>query len=169
MKDREMKKAINEFLQQSNFIEREYGDVALKDAKRAWKFAYENMGLNMNIDYVVEIHRLLMRRLRPDIAGKIRACDVWIGGHRVPFISEKLIQADILMKVLFEMYIHGDFDKELKAKQIHIAFEAIHPFEDGNGRVGRILYNIHRLKMGLPIHVIHEGDEQFEYRQWFRK
>jgi len=37
----------------------------------------------------------------------------------------------------------------------------------GNGRVGRILYNIHRLLLGLPIHVIHEGKEQKEYYTWF--
>ena len=52
-------------------------------------------------------------------------------------------------------------------KMIHVIFEKIHPFRDGNGRVGRILYNIHRLLVGLPIHIIHEGVEQMEYYKWF--
>ena len=55
------------------------------------------------------------------------------------------------------------------AKDTHIMFENIHPFEDSNGRTGRILYNIHRLNLGLPIHIIHEGDEQMEYYKWFQK
>jgi len=72
------------------------------------------------------------------------------------------------MRVCFEMLARGTFNKEERSKQIHVAFEDIHPFVDGNGRVGRILYNIHRIKLGLPIHIIHEGEEQKEYYKWFK-
>ena len=53
-------------------------------------------------------------------------------------------------------------------KRWHIQFEHIHPFEDGNGRVGRILMNFQLVKKGLPILVIHEGKEQREYYKWFK-
>jgi hypothetical protein len=59
--------------------------------------------------------------------------------------------------------------KEVFIKQWHINFEGIHPFEDGNGRIGRILMNLQRLSVGLPILIIHEGEEQFEYYKWFKK
>lgn len=162
-----MKKEIKEFLQESNRIEGEYSSVADHDAYEAWNYAFKNRG-KINIAYILEIHRLLMRHLRPDIAGKIRDCDVYIGGQRKPFISESLIEGELLMRVCFEIIMRGALDKRKKAKEVHIAFENIHPFQDGNGRVGRILYNIHRLKLGLLIYIIHSGEEQSEYYGWFR-
>ena len=54
-------------------------------------------------------------------------------------------------------------------KRWHIQFEHIHPFEDGNGRTGRILMNLQLRKRGLPIMVIHEGKEQSEYYKWFKE
>jgi hypothetical protein len=53
-------------------------------------------------------------------------------------------------------------------KKAHVAFETIHPFVDGNGRIGRILMNWQRLQEGLPILIIHEGPEQMEYYKWFK-
>ena len=50
----------------------------------------------------------------------------------------------------------------------HITYEKIHPFVDGNGRTGRIFMNWQRIKAGLPILIIHEGEEQKEYYKWFR-
>lgn len=51
--------------------------------------------------------------------------------------------------------------------QDHIAFENIHPFIDGNGRMGRILLNWQRVKADLPILIIRESERQ-EYYSWFR-
>jgi len=162
-----MKKKILEFLEESNHIEGEYSDIAYKDSIKAWEYAFNDKD-NITLSYILKIHEILMKRLRPDIAGKIRDCDVYIGGQRKFFISETLIRADLQMKVCFEMISHPVAGwEEHKAKQLHIDFENIHPFVDGNGRVGRILYNIHRLRLGLDLHVIHTGDEQKEYYKWF--
>lgn len=161
-----MKDEIVEFLQQSNYIEKELSDIALDDAILAWEFAYKNKD-KINLDYVLEIHKLLMKRLRPDIAGKWRHCDVFIGGNRKIFISEALIKTDVQQKVLFEMLAKGNFDKECKVYVTHVRFEKIHPFEDGNGRVGRILWQIHRLKLNLPIKIIYE-ENKFAYYKWFQ-
>lgn len=169
------KDILLDFLRQSNNIEREYSEQALKDSMRAWRWAYVNRD-KIDLDYIIKVHWLLMRNLRPDIAGKIRDCDVWIGGHRKIFISEALIK-DQLEKFIHDMGVSRLANKENFAKRCHINFEEIHGFVDGNGRTGRILYNIHRLKLGLPIHVIcgwKDGDkkyhpEQDAYYQWFRK
>lgn len=162
---------IDEFLQESNNIEDERSEIAFDDAKLAWEYAYENRD-KVTLSYILEIHRILMNRINPRIAGKIRDKDVWIGGQHKRFISRKIVEGELLVRVCFEMMVHmisTDDRKELRAKQVHIVFEDIHPFEDGNGRVGRILYNIQRLKLDLSIHVIHEGKEQIEYYNWFRK
>ena len=57
---------------------------------------------------------------------------------------------------------------EESIKGMHVGFEMIHPFPDGNGRVGRLIYCWMREKMGLPIHIIKESEKQGYYK-WFPK
>jgi fido (protein-threonine AMPylation protein) len=109
-----------------------------------------------------------MQRLNPAIAGKFRDCDVWVGRDYRPYISESYFVSG-LHAVLCNMepsFVAVD-SVEDRIKGTHALFEHLHPFVDGNGRVGRILYNIHRLNLGLPIHIIHVGAEQREYYKWF--
>jgi len=56
--------------------------------------------------------------------------------------------------------------KEVLSKKLHVHYEAIHPFIDGNGRTGRMFMNYWRVKVGLPILVIKEL-ERHEYYEWF--
>ena len=166
---------VNEFLQHSNYIENERSDGALADAWEAWDYAYSHRqqlilgGSNWRVCYMLDIHKLLMYRLNPKIAGKIRNCGVWIGGKRKVFVSIQLIEEEL--QRIVNMMDTGQYPYievgNTWPKQTHIAFEAVHPFEDGNGRTGRILMAIHCLKLGLPIHIIHEGVEQLEYYKWF--
>lgn len=160
-------------LRQSNQIEGEYSEVAFEDAIKAWN--YLNVQKKLTPEVILEVHRLLMRNLRPDIAGMWRNCDVWIGGEKKAFTSvkelEMLMEAFCLADILSTEAIE---DKEEFAKDEHIAFEDVHPFEDGNGRVGRLIYQWRRMKLGLPIHIIHadlnKGDEseQRAYYKWFK-
>jgi len=161
---------LTEFLKHSNYIENEYSQQAFEDAELAWDYAYKNRH-NINISIILGIHNRLMRRLNCRIAGKFRNCDVWIGGNLRRFISE-LCFRERLKQVLFMTKLidqtKSDNYKIEKIKKLHIDFEEIHPFEDGNGRVGRILYNINRLNNGLDLHIIHKGKEQMEYYKWFK-
>lgn len=149
-----------EFLRESNAIEREYSDMALDDAMEAFRFAYANKN-QFTVEYILEIHKLLMIRLNKRIAGKIRKVDVWVGSRKCLDPKE--------IKVHLEAWLEHAFTKkdEEGIRHSHIAFEKIHPFEDGNGRTGRILMNIQRINAGLPIMIIHEGKEQMSYYRWF--
>ncbi len=154
-----------EFLEQSNFIEDERSMTALLDAIEAWEYI-ENVP-SMKMHHVIEAHRLLMRNLDPRIAGRLRNVNVRVGMHSCP---DHLVVFDRL---------HGWTDRVNRspnggrgpdkwAEMLHVSFEKLHPFEDGNGRVGRILWNWHRKRLGLPVKVVHEGEEQFAYYKIFR-
>lgn len=155
-----MKKEEIEFLFESNKIEREYSKEALEDAKQTWTIAKLNSKNSNKIEYILRVHKRLLKRLNPRIAGKIRKCDVSIGG-RLGISPEKIeVELKKLLKIIPKTH-H-------EIKTWHIIFEQIHPFEDGNGRTGRILMNIQRLKIGLSILIIHEGKEQMKYYEWFK-
>ncbi len=163
-------KEVREFLQQSNFIEDERSGVAMEDSLRAWKYAI-NFKEEWNVNFILKVHRLLMRRIRPDIAGKLRDCDVWIGGKRKIFISEALLKEELKtwleicdLKKIIDL---TDEEKWEEIKFWHVWIENVHPQEDGNGRLFRLLMNIQRLKVNLPVKIIHEGIEQRYYYEWF--
>lgn len=158
------KNHIKEFLIESNNIEREYSEEGYDDAKKAWDWAISQSDKDMmSVDYILNIHKILMQRLRPDIAGKVRHCAVIIGNTICKAKSEKNLKSEI--KIWIENY--SIKRKEEEVKFAHVMFEHIHPFEDGNGRTGRILLNIQRLNADLPILIIHEGKEQMKYYKWF--
>lgn len=165
-----------EFLKQSNWIESEYSDQALIDAMYAWDYFKNFNNSIFSLETILHCHYLLMKNLNPRIAGKIRNCDVWIGGCHKPFISQQLIEDNIKQFCIninksINKYANCLFnrfnEKEKSAKDLHIQFEYIHGFEDTNGRTGRILYACHRLKLNLPIKIIYEREKQ-EYYKWFK-
>lgn len=152
-------KELEEFLRESNAIESVYTNEAKIDAWDAWKFLFQFDELTLS--RILECHRLLMKNLNNRIAGKIRNVDVYVGGM-VKLNPLKIIEELNDLTLIYPM-------TEEQIKQWHVNFEDIHPFEDGNGRTGRLLLNWQRVKNGLPILIIHEGHEQYEYYRWFRE
>lgn len=81
-----------------------------------------------------------------------------------PEMEQWIVNANDVVQNGKEEPIH--FLDELIRKH-HIRFEKIHPFIDGNGRVGRMLMNWQRIKVGLPLLIIWE-DEKSDYYKWFK-
>lgn len=150
---------LEEFLRESNLIEREDSEIAYEDAYKAWRFL-ENFD-KLTLDRILETHKILMERLNPEIAGKLRTCTVRVGFHIAP--RPEKVQG------LLERWIEicGDAKIEGNIRKAHVEFEEVHPFEDGNGRTGRIIMNWQRIKAKLPLLVIHAGAEQDLYYSWW--
>jgi len=93
-----------------------------------------------------EMHAKLMARGRGSekAPGEFRRSQNWIGGTRpgnAQFVPPPPQQVELCMAAL-ESFIHGEADTApvlLKAALAHVQFETIHPFLDGNGRLGRLL------------------------------
>ena len=160
-------KLEKEFLFESNKIEREYSKEALEDSIIAWDWAKKQKG-HTNKKLILGIHKRLMKRLNPRIAGKFRKVGV---GVMVKGVFKEAIHWNEIKDELNQLCNQGIYPvfSESMIKSWHIQFEHIHPFEDGNGRTGRILMNLQRLKERLPLLIIHEGKEQMEYYKWFKK
>tara|TARA_Y100000310_G_C20569082_1_gene757056 strand:+ start:158 stop:655 length:498 start_codon:yes stop_codon:yes gene_type:complete len=155
---------LAEFLKESNYIEKEYSGQAFVDAMVAWDYAFDGRE-DINLKYVLGIHGFLLENLWPEIAGKVRKGGVKIGGRKYERKPKKVLEGEIKdwIKSCEGMTCEED------VRQAHIRFEHMHPFRDGNGRVGRILMNVQRLNLGLDLLVIHEGWEQSNYYRWFKQ
>jgi len=151
-----------EFLKESNAIEGVYDDDSLQQAVYAWEYLKKQKKLTPSV--ILKVHKKLMinQPLLPSQIGYFRTEQVWVGGQEgihhsyIPMGIRHWCAGGTDSRFLTDRMIKAD----------HIAFERIHPFIDGNGRVGRMLMNWQRLNAGLPILVIKEAEKQVYYL-WF--
>jgi len=105
-------------------------------------------GLPLSMRLVNETHRRLMKGVRgaSKQPGEIRRSQNWIGGTRpgnAVFVPPPPHELGRLLSNL-EKYIHREDDLPplVRAALVHVQFETIHPYLDGNGRIGRLLITL---------------------------
>ena len=102
--------------------------------------------LPISLRLIREIHERLMHGVRGQHAapGEFRSTQNWIGGRTINTARYVPPPVEQMKRALdsFEVYIHNKehlYPPLVRLAFIHYQFEAIHPFADGNGRVGRLL------------------------------
>ncbi len=105
---------------------------------------------------------MLLGGINDDYAGRIRRSGeyVRVGWHIAP--------APELVKPMLEDIIHrynSNRDKYFleKIAEFHLQFETIHPFCDGNGRMGRLIINLQLAALGYPPVIIQNKGKREEY------
>jgi Fic family protein len=113
---------------------------------RATSYGFERLEtLPLSLRLIREIHAILMEGVRGEnkTPGEFRRSQNWIGGYSINTASYIPPSVDYLNSCLdnFEKFMHENdrVSPLVKAALIHSQFEMIHPFLDGNGRVGRLL------------------------------
>lgn len=105
---------------------------------------------------IKETHKTLLQGVRGNhkLPGQFRSSQNWIGGASIAdaqFIPPVHTSINEYMSDL-EKFAHNDdnyFPELLKIALIHYQFETIHPFLDGNGRVGRLMITLYLVERGL--------------------
>ena len=109
---------------------------------------------------LLSIHRVLMEATStPAIAGKLRDGQNWIGGNafnpgRADFVPPPPELVAGLIDDLAAFINREDLPPIMQAAIAHAQFETIHPFADGNGRVGRALIHVILRRRGLAAHYV---------------
>ena len=117
-------------------------------------------GFPLSVRLLKEIHGVLLSggRGSTKLPGEIRHSQNWIGGTRPGNASFVPPPAEYIADTLsdLEQYIHGSGTPDventsvlLKVALVHVQFETIHPFLDGNGRLGRLLITLILIDQGI--------------------
>ena len=107
----------------------------------------------LNIEMILLLHKMLLSNIRDDVAGRFRKNDEWVrvANHIAP--DPKLV-----VKMVEDMLIkyHSSSNENIikRIAVLHLIFENIHPFVDGNGRIGRVINNYLLTREGyVPINI----------------
>lgn len=131
--------------------------------KKALELVFKNLKNNdeFNEGFIKKLNETINRDIK-DTEG-YRTVQVFIrGSEHIPPAPEKIPN---LMNYFIYNYNHDEQNIFYKLAKYHIEFEKIHPFEDGNGRTGRLLLNYELIKNNLPPVVISKDDrvKYFEF------
>ena len=107
----------------------------------------------LNLEMILLLHKMLITNIRDDIAGRFRKIDEWVrvANHIASdpkHITDKLEN----MFIRYNSSVNESIIKRIAV--FHLSFEHIHPFVDGNGRIGRVLNNFLLIREGyVPINI----------------
>lgn len=146
-------------IRESNLIENVDDPAADAAMELAWiELAAERF---LDLEVVLYCHWGITKDQLGEHAGVLRQVAVRVGGRMCPPPEQV---SGLLADWLREMQDWRDLDPQ----EQHVAFERVHPFIDGNGRVGRLLYWLHQVWLGQPPTLI-RASERHRYYAWFRR
>jgi Fic family protein len=146
------------WIRESNLIENIDNETSDRDSFDAWRKFTEQK--KFNIEVILRCHEDIMWRSSQRIAGSLRKVNVRVGDRICPDYKRV---PNLLRKWLVTYSRAINFET---IREAHIVFERIHPFEDGNGRTGRMIMNWMLIKAGLDIFVWEFKDRE-NYYKWF--
>jgi Fic family protein len=115
----------------------------------------------LTVDLILLLHKMLLSNIDDRIAGRFRAAGEYVRvGSQIAPASEKIEPMLQSMIVSFESELTTHV--VVRVARLHLQFEHIHPFNDGNGRIGRVLINHALQRHGFPpVIVRNKGKEKY--------
>ncbi len=113
-------------------------------------------GFPLSLRLIREMHEVLLNSGRGSNSspGEFRTSQNWIGGSRPGDALYVPPPVNEMKNALhdFEAFLHGganEFEVLVQCALLHVQFESIHPFLDGNGRLGRLLITLLLIERGV--------------------
>ncbi len=138
-----------------------------KNHQTALNYLFAHIAKKEKIDeaLVRKLHSILMNGVHPD-AGMYRNHAVRITGVNLPtanYMSVPKLMSEVMTKAALKTQ-----DIIASTASTHSRFEQVHPFSDGNGRVGRLLMNAMLLKANFVPAIIRQEQKQLYYTYLYK-
>lgn len=107
----------------------------------------------LTLEVILTLHQMLIANIRDDVAGRFRKENefVRVGSHIAPAPKEVIERLEKML-AQYNASSHENIIKRIA--RLHLTFEYIHPFVDGNGRIGRVINNYLLIREGfVPINI----------------
>jgi Fic family protein len=114
-------------------------------------------------ELVLLLHQMLIGGIKDEIAGRFRSKGEYV---RVgTYIAPAPEHVELMIASILSEY-GSDHDAYFldKMAKFHLDFENIHPFCDGNGRIGRVLVCYQLLRLGFPLIIIRDKEKETYYQ-----
>ncbi len=107
----------------------------------------------LNVDVILLLHKMLLSNIRDDLAGRLRKDNEWVRvGSHIAVDPKEVSQK--LEKMFIKYYASSSDSIIRRIALLHLTFEYIHPFVDGNGRIGRVMNNYLLIREGfVPVNI----------------
>jgi len=116
-------------------------------------------------ELILLLHQMLIGGINDEFAGRFRKTGeyVRVGTHVAPAPEKVATMVEDILS-----YYTNDLDQYFldKIAKFHLDFETIHPFCDGNGRIGRVLINYQLLRLRLPMIIIRDKEKVQYYKSF---
>ena len=120
----------------------------------------------LHLKLILSFHKTLLTDIDDGIAGRFRTGKEWVRVGNHLGANPQFVPA--LMQELVDNYNQHKISYLLDAvAHFHAEFETIHPFVDGNGRLGRVLINQQLMNLGYPPIIIQNKSKHTEYYPLF--
>lgn len=115
---------------------------------KAYDHVYSLLDKRISEEDILSLHKIFFRQIDPENAGKYRLENVIITG--TDYLPPDYREVPRMMKSHIEKINEDEPDRHPieRAGDLHAEFEEIHPFIDGNGRIGRLLLSLMTMKKG---------------------
>ncbi|MGA2322261.1 MAG: Fic family protein [Sedimentisphaerales bacterium] len=107
----------------------------------------------LTLEVILLLHKMLMANIRDDVAGRFRREGEWVrvASHIAPDPKEVVGRLEKMLAG-YNASSHENIIKRIAL--LHLTFEYIHPFVDGNGRIGRVINNYLLIREGfVPVNI----------------
>ena len=107
----------------------------------------------LNLELILLLHQMLLANIRDDVAGRFRKKDEWVRvGNHIGADPGQVI--DKLEEMMVRYHSTANENIINRVALLHLTFENIHPFVDGNGRIGRVINNYLLIREGfVPVNI----------------